>query len=454
MSNNGKYFAVPFANTGDKTVIPDAEQIDNAVSFEKGFPSVYSQAQGTEGQRDVPRNQTNQIYGDMTEVLKSVQESGVLSWRNDINYAAAGDAVVQSGGVLYTSVTASGPANGGAVDPSAPMQAAWRLTVASTGGFSVTEAVTENMTATDAPEADYGDVVTPGLPNTVGTYGPLATNYAFHEGRIYAYTTGTNNKFVRVYSLTGELISTLDLSGVQFPRRGFNIINGEIWVSMTVGGQRRFNRYALAAPHAELGFYGPVFAEGGVDVAANGEVWIGGQGDLGFIRYASISDSTQLANVTFPNPQDVVAVGDEIWLINRSGVVHRRDPDNPTVNIATFSPAGAHAQSASVFKRHGSALVEVQGSNVGAGTVRGWQGFGSYVTGTDLSAMLATGDYAVGSDSLTPAGGEPFVLTGTANRFTIPRTAAFAAAERTATKTIQNGERVTRQNTQNVWRRP
>lgn len=72
-----RYFKVPFADGGDKTAIPNLEQPDGSVSYTEGFgpdyeldPLVFPDA------KDVPRNQTNELFYETTLALQQYQENG------------------------------------------------------------------------------------------------------------------------------------------------------------------------------------------------------------------------------------------------------------------------------------------------------------------------------------------------------------------------------------------
>lgn len=76
----GKFFGIPFAATGDKTAVPDAVQPDGSVSYSNGFGFDYERANTDPAYKPVPREQTNQLYFDLTEALGILQKQGVSDW--------------------------------------------------------------------------------------------------------------------------------------------------------------------------------------------------------------------------------------------------------------------------------------------------------------------------------------------------------------------------------------
>jgi hypothetical protein len=115
-----KYFSVPFASGGDKTVVPDASQPSGSVNYTDGWGPLYQADQLTNPQAlDVDRASDNQIYFDITEVLKEVQDNGVLPWRTDANYVV-GATALGSDGLNYVALIA----NQG-VDPVGDLTGTW-----------------------------------------------------------------------------------------------------------------------------------------------------------------------------------------------------------------------------------------------------------------------------------------------------------------------------------------
>lgn len=72
------FFVVPFALSGDKTAIPDPAQGTGDLSYTEGFGIDYEKDPATEPDaKRIPRDQTNQLYFDITSNLRQYQLNGV-----------------------------------------------------------------------------------------------------------------------------------------------------------------------------------------------------------------------------------------------------------------------------------------------------------------------------------------------------------------------------------------
>lgn len=72
-----KYYINPFAISGDKASIPDATQPSGVVSYEEGFGEDYQKVLGTDPDAlPIPRDQTNQLYYDLTLNVQQYQQHG------------------------------------------------------------------------------------------------------------------------------------------------------------------------------------------------------------------------------------------------------------------------------------------------------------------------------------------------------------------------------------------
>jgi len=74
-----KFFRIPWATGGDTTAIPDEDQIDGSVSYEQGFGSDYEIDKTVDpiNAKDVPREESNALYKDITENLNEWQTFGI-----------------------------------------------------------------------------------------------------------------------------------------------------------------------------------------------------------------------------------------------------------------------------------------------------------------------------------------------------------------------------------------
>ncbi len=76
-----KFFIQSFATAGDKTAIPEPVQVGGSVSYSQGWGPDYSREQGVDPlAKDVPREETNQIYFDITDNLGFWQRNGSPLW--------------------------------------------------------------------------------------------------------------------------------------------------------------------------------------------------------------------------------------------------------------------------------------------------------------------------------------------------------------------------------------
>lgn len=73
-----KYFRFPFADSGDKTAVPDDVQPSGAVSYPQGFGVDYSRDLDVDPlAKAVPRAEFNQIMNDATGAIRFIQQNGV-----------------------------------------------------------------------------------------------------------------------------------------------------------------------------------------------------------------------------------------------------------------------------------------------------------------------------------------------------------------------------------------
>lgn len=72
-----KYFGIPFANAGGKVAVPAADPGTGAVSYATGWGPYYQLAKTDPNCLNVDRQQTNQMFYDVTAEIKLLQEHGV-----------------------------------------------------------------------------------------------------------------------------------------------------------------------------------------------------------------------------------------------------------------------------------------------------------------------------------------------------------------------------------------
>lgn len=115
-----KFFRVPFASGGDKTVVADAPDSTGNVNFQEGYNSYYQLASDQGNYHPIERDYFNYLMFSITTVLKSLQTNpGAYDFidsatNNGTAYPYAKGAVVRYGGARYISLVS----NNTAQDPS------------------------------------------------------------------------------------------------------------------------------------------------------------------------------------------------------------------------------------------------------------------------------------------------------------------------------------------------
>lgn len=118
---DSKLFNVPFGTSGDKATIPETTQPSGAVSFQQGFGPDYERDPGTDPlAKRVPRDETNELYYQITNTLKFLQLYGLPEWYaaddqgNPVSYPIV--ARVRHGGFAWISIVANNTAEPGTDD--------------------------------------------------------------------------------------------------------------------------------------------------------------------------------------------------------------------------------------------------------------------------------------------------------------------------------------------------
>jgi hypothetical protein len=105
------YFDTIFGAGGDLNTVPDATQPSGTVSYQQGFPVLYS-TPVTSGGYNVPRTAINQLFYDVTSALQGWQQNTIApfitsSMNGGSAYSYPEYAIVMNGGVAYVSLQAS-----------------------------------------------------------------------------------------------------------------------------------------------------------------------------------------------------------------------------------------------------------------------------------------------------------------------------------------------------------
>lgn len=123
-----KYFDIPFATSGDRAAVPDSSQPNGSVNMDEGWPINYELEQGVApAALDISRQQANQLSFDMTGAIGEIQERGIATWDSEVDYPLNA-LVMGSQGVFYKARVASGPNNGGSVEPITDPDQVWLVT--------------------------------------------------------------------------------------------------------------------------------------------------------------------------------------------------------------------------------------------------------------------------------------------------------------------------------------
>lgn len=119
-----KFYAIPFANAGDKTTIPEVDPGDNSVNYTEGYTPDYELEQGVApGAKDIPRDKENQFKFDITVFAGLVQESGVMVYEAVFDYLV-GAHVQASNGFIYRASAINGPSSS-VVNPLTDLTGVW-----------------------------------------------------------------------------------------------------------------------------------------------------------------------------------------------------------------------------------------------------------------------------------------------------------------------------------------
>ena len=223
----GKYFGVPFAESGDKEAIPDAS-VNTLVSYETGYTPEYELDPYVDPNGNyVGRQRFNQLGNDITKAVKEIQEFGYKVYAADVNYPANARAP-GSDGIIYRALIANGPLTT-VVNPVGNLTGTWEPfgelsdlingtsqfvgaseLAAKTAYDKGVEGVNDAATAqSSANTALTGSDLT--LQNPVRTTNTLYTNTT---GRtIYVYWYGSNTSDLNRAYIDGSPVGGCDADG-------------------------------------------------------------------------------------------------------------------------------------------------------------------------------------------------------------------------------------------------
>ena len=79
-----RYYITPFANSGDKAPVPQTDP-SGFVNYQSGFTVDYEKKPGESGYKAIPRDESNQIYFDITESIQQYQQTGIYDFIEPID---------------------------------------------------------------------------------------------------------------------------------------------------------------------------------------------------------------------------------------------------------------------------------------------------------------------------------------------------------------------------------
>ena len=164
------YFDIPFAENGDLNAIPDATQPSGTVSYNQGFPVLYSTPVASGGY-NVPRTAINQALNDITTAIQFQQQGNAAPFitttmNGGTPYSYSKYALVLYSGVVYQSLVNS--------NADTPPSSKWGVfNVATLGKIASTQSVTGTSHTFAAADnglltlrSNSGTLMTDTLPGT------------------------------------------------------------------------------------------------------------------------------------------------------------------------------------------------------------------------------------------------------------------------------------------------
>lgn len=98
-----KYFAQPFANAGDVLPVPDNVDVSGGMSYPAGFNANFQRNLATDPlAQAMPRQQTNQLFLDITKAIQQLQQNGYPVWISSAMNDGTSFPYSQYARVLYT----------------------------------------------------------------------------------------------------------------------------------------------------------------------------------------------------------------------------------------------------------------------------------------------------------------------------------------------------------------
>lgn len=97
-----KFFRFAFGVSGNKTAVPDAIDPSGYVSYEEGFPPDYELPKTDPSRKPVPRDETNQIYYDISSAVQQYQKYSVPEFITAADNGGVAFSYMKGARVMYT----------------------------------------------------------------------------------------------------------------------------------------------------------------------------------------------------------------------------------------------------------------------------------------------------------------------------------------------------------------
>lgn len=97
-----KFFRFAFGVSGNKTAVPDAIDPSGYVSYEEGFPPDYELPKTDPSRKPVPRDETNQIYYDISSAVQQYQKYSVPEFITAADNGGVAFSYSKGARVMYT----------------------------------------------------------------------------------------------------------------------------------------------------------------------------------------------------------------------------------------------------------------------------------------------------------------------------------------------------------------
>lgn len=110
-----KFFRIPFAQSGDKTAVPDAVDVNGFVSYTAGYGFDYQRQKTDPAAKNIERDKMNEIFFDITTALAELQSQGIPDFitsalNGGTAYSYGQNALVRYSGDIYVSLVAANTA--------------------------------------------------------------------------------------------------------------------------------------------------------------------------------------------------------------------------------------------------------------------------------------------------------------------------------------------------------